>query len=257
MDSIRTNDRKDSILKLLKENGRVTVSQLADSFQRSEVTIRSDLAEMEQAGLLRRVHGGAVSIKRAYYEMTLNDRMDINREEKIRIAKACAGLVKDSDIIMIDSGTTNQLLARELAEHENLTVVTNALLIAQEFGSNRSVNVILLGGHLDIHYQFTYGIDAVTQLQGYRADKMFLATDGIGAEYGLTTYHYQELDVSRLMIERSNEVVVVADHSKIGREGFTNVTGISNIDIVVTDKSDDNRKKLDALVQLGIVVMEV
>jgi len=257
MKGITTNQRRDKTLEMLKERGRVTVSELAEKFDISEVTIRSDLTEMEREGLLRRVYGGAVSSKRASYEMLLNDRMDINKEEKIRVAKACAELINDGDTLMVDFGTTIRYLARELAERSNLTVVTNALLVAQEFVYSRTVNVIMLGGDFDFQYQFTYGIDAINQLQKYRADKTILGTDGVGVNHGLTTYHHQEVEVSRLMIERSNEVIVVADYSKIGKEGFSNTTGISSIDTLVTNKSDANKGELDALRAQGIVVVEI
>ena len=250
------NSRRDGIWELLKERGNVSVSELSGIFATSEVTIRNDLSEMERLGLLRRVHGGAVSTKKAYYEMSLNDRMDVNKDEKMRIAKACAGIVRDGDTLMIDSGTTTRYLARELSELGNLTVVTNALLIAQELVYNRSVNVILLGGNFDPQFQYAYGNDAITQLHKYRADKTIISTDGIGAVHGLTTYHHHELDVSRLMIERSNEVIVVADHSKIGKEGFSNITGISSIDILVTNKCNGSNAELDAIAEKGILVME-
>jgi len=257
MKGFDTNRRRDSILELLKENEKVFVSKLAEIFDVSDVTIRIDLNELEQSGLLRRVHGGAIGTKRAYYEMSLNDRMEINKVEKIKIAKACADLIMDGDTLLIDSGTTTQYLARELSERSNLTVVTNSLLVAQEFVYNRTVNVILLGGSLDLHYQFTYGNDAISQLTKYRADKTILATDGISVEHGLTTYHHQELDVSRVMIERSNEVIVVADHSKIGREGFSNISGISGIEVLITNKEKKHRNELDALRHNGIDVIEV
>jgi len=257
MGGISTSHRRDSILELLKENGKVSVSQLTDMFHISDVTIRSDLAGMEQAGLLRRVHGGAVSTKRAYYEMSLSDRMEVFREEKIRIAKACASLIQDGDTLMIGAGTTCQFLAGELAERENLTVVTNSLKIAQELVCNRSVSIILPGGNLDLQYQLTFGNDATSQLKKYRADKAIIGTDGIGVSHGLTTCHHKDHDVSRLMIERSNEVIILADQSKIGKEGFSNITGISSIDILITNECAANKAELDAIRGEGIEVTEV
>jgi len=252
------SNRRNKILELLQKHGAVNVSQLVDMFHVSEVTIRADLTRMDNSGLLRRVHGGAVSLgsKKAYNEMVHNDRMDINKEEKIRIAKACAIYIKEGDTLMLDSGTTNRYVARELSERVNLTVVTNSIFIAQELGFKQIVNVILLGGHLDTQYQFTYGADAVSQLEKYRASKMILSTDGIGVMYGLTTYHSKELDVSRLMIARSAKVIVAADYSKIGVEGFSNITDISNVDVIVTNKSE-NKKELDNIKALGIIVEEV
>lgn len=252
-----TSERRDSILELLKRDGRVNVSQLTEVFNTSDTTIRNDLNEMEQAGLLRRVHGGAVSLKKAYYEMSLNDRMNINKNEKILIAKACAALTNDGDTLMIDSGTTTRYLAKELAERSNLTVVTNALLVAQEFVYNNSVNVILLGGHLDLQYQFSFGNDTIAQLQKYRADKMIIATDGISLEHGLTTYHDREIDVSRQMIDRANQVIAISDHSKIGKEGFSYIAPISCVDVLVTNVNVESVSVLDDFRQKGIIIHEV
>jgi len=250
-----TGQRRNEILQMLAKQGKLSVAELSERFNISEVTIRSDLSELEQGGLLRRVHGGAVS-SRVSYEMSLIDRMDTNKDAKMAIAKACAGLISDGDSLMIDSGTTTQHLARELAERSNLTIVTNSILIAQEFILSRSIDVILLGGNMDAQHQFTFGNDAVAQLSKYRVNKTIIATDGICAKHGLTTYHHQELDVSRLMIERSNEVIVVADSSKIGKEGFSNIVSASSIDVLVTNKCPENSSQLTELRQLGIKVLE-
>ena len=252
-----TTQRRNEIMEMLKIDDRVKVSMLVDVFGISDVTIRNDLSEMEQQGLLRRVHGGAVSTKKSYYDMSLNDRMNINKEEKIRIAKACAALIKDGDTLMIDSGTTTRYLAKELAERSNLTVVTNALLIAQEFAYNNSVNVILLGGQLDLQYQFAFGNETISQTQKYRADKMVIATDGISVSHGLTTYHHQEADVSRHMIERANQILAVADHSKIGKEGFAYISPLSCVSVLITDENEASASELNAMQRHGIEIIEV
>jgi len=254
--SISSEQRKNAILEILKKEDEVKVLQLVEIFGISGVTIRSDLAELEREGLLRRIHGGAVNTKKSYYNMSLNDRMNVNREEKILIAKTCAALIHDGDTLMIDSGTTTCYLARELSGHNNLTIVTNAMQIAEEFVYYNSVNVILLGGNLDLKYQFTYGNNTIAQLQNYRADKMILATDGISPEHGLTTFHYQEAEVSRCMIDRSNSVIVVADHSKIGKEGFAYIAPLDSIDILVTDCLGDKESEIDAIRRSGIIVEE-
>ncbi len=254
---VKVDKRRNSILEMLNRDGKVKVTQLAGAFDISDVTIRNDLTEMEQEGVLRRVHGGAVSTKKAYFDMSLNDRMDINKEAKIRIAKAASCLVVDGDTLMIDSGTTTCYIAKELASRKNLTIVTNSLQIAREFGYHNTINVILLGGNLDFQYQFTFGNDTVAQLQKYRADKMIIATDGVSAKHGLTTYHYKEADVSCQMIDRANEVIAVADHSKIGKEGFSYICPLDIIDVLVTDKQDSNiEEELEAIRQKGITIKE-
>ena len=257
---INTKERRDKIKDIIEKEEEVRVPQLADFFGTSQATIRTDLKEMERAKLLQRTHGGAISIGSAYksyYDTTLKERMNINKEEKQKIAQAGANLVQDGDTIIIDSGTTSIYLARELSQKKNLTIVTNAVLVAQELFYNPSIKVILLGGNVEPGNQFTYGNDTVTQLQKYRANKYLMSIDGISVEHGLTTYHHQELELSRLMIERSNEVIIVADHSKIGKEGFSNITDISCVDVIITDKYDSSKPELEAIREKGIVVIEV
>jgi DeoR/GlpR family transcriptional regulator of sugar metabolism len=247
--------RKNSILEMLNSGDEVRVSELAEKLCITPATVRSDLAEMEEDNLLRRVHGGAVSTKKSYFNMSINDRMKINRDEKIHIAKACVSLIRDGDTLMIDSGTTPHYVAKELADRGNLTILTNAVQIAEEFIYNSSVNVILLGGHLDFQYRFTYGADTIRQIQTYRADKMILAIDGVSAKYGLSTYHSLEADVSRQMIERSNTVIAVADHSKIGKEGFSYIAPLDSIDILVTDADSAGSAELDEIRNRGIEIL--
>ena len=254
---IGAEQRRNAILEILKTDDIVRVSNLAEILSASGVTIRNDLSEMEQAGLLRRIHGGAVSTKKSYYNMSVSDRMSINKSEKKQIAKTCAGLINDGDTLMIDSGTTTRYLAMELAARKDLTIVTNAMHIAAEFVYNNSANVILLGGNLDLKYQFTFGNDTIAGLKKYRADKMIIATDGISLDHGITTYHYQETEVSRCMIERANTVIVVADHSKIGKEGFSFIAPLSGIDILVTNACPDNAVELESFRKNGIKVIEV
>jgi len=233
------------------------IPQFVEELGVSGATVRSDLAAMEQTGLLQRIRGGAVDTKKSYYEMSLNDRMNTNKDEKIRIAKACAELIKDGDTLMINSGTTTRYLAKELSERLNLTVVTNAVQIAQEFIYNNSINAILLGGNLDMQYQFTFGNDPIAQLQKYHANKVIIATDGISATNGLTIYAHKENDVYCQMIERAEEVIVVADHTKIGKEGFSFVAPISYINVIVTNRHADNADEIEAFRKKGVVVKEI
>ena len=227
--------RRDEILGILKDRGKVKVSELSSMFGISEVTIRNDLTELENEGLLKRMHGGAVSTQKAYFNMSLNDRMDMQKDQKKLIAKEVASFVNEGDTLMLISGTTTYYIAKELVDIKNITVVTNSLRIAQELSFCKYINVILLGGNLDAQYQFTYGNDAINQLQKYRADMMIASVDGISADKGITTYHYLESEVTRNMMLRSNRVVVAADCTKIGREGFAYIDSIENIDVLVTD----------------------
>lgn len=256
-EDIGIDERKKSILEMLKNNGKVKVTDLSRVFNISEVTIRNDLTDLEKSGMLQRVHGGAISTKKAYYNMSSNDRMNINREEKIRIAKKVASLISESDTLMMDSGSTTFYVARELANIKNLTIVTNSLQVAQEISYHQNnTNVILLGGNLDAAHQFTYGDDAINQLKKYKADKMIGAVDGICDESGLSTYHYLEAEVSKQMIRRANRTIVAADYSKIAKEGFAHIDSIDSIDTLVTNKKA-NDEDIKSLINKNIEVIQV
>ena len=248
--------RRKSILKLLEEQGKVRVSELSRMFQISEVTIRNDLTALENEGLLDRVHGGAVSTNKAYYTMGFNERIDQYVSEKQRIAKAALEMIQPNDTIMINSGTTTYFIARELKQLKSLTVVTNSLAVTQELSTLPGFNVVLLGGNYNPQYQFTYGEDAVQQLKRYKTDKLFLSADGVDSTCGLTTHHYQEADVSRAMLERVNQTIIVADYSKIGRENFANIAPIDCVDKLITNSTAD-REELDILREKGVEIVTV
>ena len=232
-----TDSRRKKILELLEKNGSVRVTELSNIFSISEVTIRTDLADMENKGLLTRVHGGAVSSYKPYYNMSLNQRMSTNQEQKEIIAKKIAGMIDDNDTIMLNSGTTTLLVFRAIPRNLNLSIVTNSISIALEGTTNPNFNIILLGGLINSKYQFTFGDDAIRQLKSYHADKLILSVDGIDSEHGLSTYYDKEAEIDRIMLEQSNVNIVAADHSKFNRCAFTKISELSVADYIVTDSS--------------------
>lgn len=234
------DERRQIILEMLNSKGKIKVFDLSRHFEISEVTIRSDLDELEKQGLLERVHGGAVSTYRNYFGMDFLDRMSANKEEKQRIASITASMISNGDTIILGSGTTPIYVARELKDHRDLTVLTNSVVAGQELSLLKGVSsVILLGGNINPRYQFTYGDDAITQLLRYKADKLIISSDGISKEFGLTTYHHFEAEMNRQMIKRVNKTIVVADFTKIGRASFAHIESIEKIDILITNASAD------------------
>lgn len=229
------DNRRKNILELLNKNGSVRVTELSRLFDISEVTIRTDLADMENKGLLTRVHGGAVSSYKPYYNMNLNQRMSTNLEQKEIIAKKIAGMIEDNDTVMLNSGTTTLLVFRAIPSHLTLNIVTNSISIALEGTTNPNFNIILLGGLINSKYQFTFGDDAIRQLKSYHADKLILSVDGIDPEHGFSTYYDKEAEIDRIMLEKSNVSIVAADHSKFNRCAFTKISGLSVADYIVTD----------------------
>ncbi|MBE6886757.1 MAG: DeoR/GlpR transcriptional regulator [Oscillospiraceae bacterium] len=250
------DQRRQAILDLLDKRGKVRVTDLSRMFELSEVTIRNDLSELEATGRLERVHGGAVSTNKSYFNMSFHERITRYETEKQNIAKAAAAMINPNDTLMINSGTTTFFIAQELKTLKSLTVVTNSVVIAHELTPIPGFNVILLGGNFNPQYQFTYGEDALSQLRRYKTDKLILSADGVDSQLGLTTHHYQEADVSRAMLDRVNQSIVVADFTKIGRENFAHIAGIDRVDRLITNTSADP-EELERIADHGVEISVV
>lgn len=229
------DDRRKKILELINKNGSVRVTELSCLFNISEVTIRTDLADMENKGLLTRVHGGAISSYKPYYSMNINQRMSTNQAQKEIIAKKIADMIEDNDTIMLNSGSTTLLVFRSIPENLNLNIVTNSISIALEGATKPNFNIILLGGLINAKYQFTFGDDAIRQLKSYHADKLILSVDGIDSENGFSSYFDKEVEIDRIMLEQSNINIVAADHSKFNRRAFTKIFDLFVCDYLITE----------------------
>ena len=234
-DNFSVDSRRQSILHQLNKRGKVKVAELHRQFDVSEVTIRNDLKELESAGLLERVHGGAVTTNKAYFNMNFSERISQYQDEKRAVAKAAAEHIIPGDTLMINSGTTTYFISQELKRLSSLTVVTNSVMIAQELSPFNQFNVLLLGGNYNSRYQFTYGNIAEEQIRNYKTDKVILSADGVSFARGLTTHHHQEAPISRLMLERAEEVYLVADYTKIGAENFAHIAPLKQSDLIITN----------------------
>lgn len=248
---MKTEKRKNKILEMLNKNGAVRVTTLSKALKVSEVTVRNYLTDMENKGLLTRVHGGAIFSYRPYYSMNLNQRLETNRESKEHIAKKAAALVKPNDTVMFNAGTTTLLAFRSLPSDYNLNIVTNSISIALEGSSNPNFNIVLVGGTINAKYQFTYGEDATEMLKKYHADKLILSVDGIDCKSGFSTYYAEETQVDKTMIDQSDTCIIVADNSKFGRNAFSKIYPIDVADYIVTDMPL-NTETVEALTQSGI-----
>lgn len=244
---LKIDIRRGKILDRLKRDGAVSVSHLASELGATPVTIRSDLDALEKDGYLVRVQGGAVRKLGPVSDAILSTVSTMERvEEKQAIARAAAERIRDGDTLFINSGTTMQIMAAALRGHKNLNIVTNALSVAVEMGNVPTFRVILLGGEINAQYGFTHGNDALEQLSHYQADWAVLTLDGISAAGGMTTYHAEESAINRMMIARSQNTMVAADHTKIGHAGFFRFSGTTTGTLLVTDQKADP----DAVAQL-------
>lgn len=253
-EGLKIDIRRNKILEILARDGKVRVSALRQLLDVSEVTIRNDLSELEKAGRLERISGGAIQTMKNFYNMDFQRRKNRKAQYKQAISIAASDLVQDGETLMINSGTTTFFTAIELKKHKNLNILTNSLSVAVELGEHPTFRVILLGGEINSHYSFTYGNDALTQLKKYKADKCILSVDGICFDSGLTTYHAQEADVNISMMERSRKTIIVADYSKLENESFFNVCDLSEVDYWVTNNCA-NPELLERIRSRGIEII--
>lgn len=230
-----TVERRDDIIQVLYDQGRVRVDELSDQFSVTTVTIRNDLDFLEKKGILHRTHGGAILRKHVYEDPTLEEKQELHSEEKQRIGQKAVEMIKNGDSILLDSGTTTREISRRITGIENLTVMTNAINIAFELVNKNQINLMLTGGTVRSESYSLVGPDAETVIRNYYFDKLFLGVDGLDLEQGLTTPNPMEAQLNRLMVERAQEVIAVTDSSKLGRHSFSFICGLESISTIITD----------------------
>ena len=226
--------RKQKILELLNRDQSVRVAGLCVLFQASPASIRRDLQELQEAGLLVRTHGGAVNKRTAAFEPSLAEKQDCRQPEKAAIARLAVDLIQEGDTVMLDAGSTTLEIARLLRQTLGIRVLTNALNIALELVS-ADVDVTLTGGTLRRKTQSLVGPIAENVLAGLHVDKLFLATNGLDLKKGLTTPNVSEAQTKRAMIASAREVIVVADHSKFGCVAFSQICPLDKVHHLITD----------------------
>jgi DeoR family transcriptional regulator, fructose operon transcriptional repressor len=228
-------ERQQGILGHLAKNGNVSVSDLCQLFNVSEMTIRRDLADLEKQGLLQRTYGGAVPTELAFFEMSLKAKLSVFTEEKERIGKYCAELIQDGDVVFLDSGTTTLQVARHI-KTKTLTLVTNDLNIASEILDCPNIDIHVTGGTLRRGTNNLIGIKASNFFDDIRGTKLFLAVEGVDVKAGLTVPDINEVPLKRKMINSAGEVIVVADHSKLGRNSMGIIAPLSAASCLITDR---------------------
>ena len=250
---LKIDIRRKRILEQLRLAGKVSVMELSQMLDVTPVTVRTDLATLEQEGQLVRIQGGAIPVPGSDSFANTQTLSDARGREKQAIGQCAAQLVRDGDTLFINSGTTAEYLAEALRSRRNLNVVTNSLAVAKKLGAVATLRVVLIGGEINAQYGFTYGGDAQEQLNRYQADWAILSVDGISAAGGITTYHAEEAVIDRMMLRAAKHTVIVADHSKIGRTGFTRVCDCTPNTCLVTDGGDGNA--LADLADMGVKIV--
>ena len=235
-------ERLEKILSMLEKENRLVTKDLPAKFNTTAVTIRKDLAILEERGLLKRTHGGALKTKKLFPGLALNEKEKINLEEKQRIVKKAAKLISEGDTIILDSGSTTSLLAKEIKQKKNITVITNATNISNEL-LDSDLDVILIGGMLLKDTSTLVGPIADETLKSISCDKLFLGVDGIDFQVGLTTPNIFEAHTSRVMMEIAGETTLLVDSTKFGRRSLGVISKIKDIDRIVTTKKLTEKEK--------------
>jgi len=248
------HERQQRITSLVDQHGSVRASSLIDLFGVTGETIRRDLAHLEEAGVLRRLHGGAVS-GHTRSESNFDRRLREHQVDKVAIARAAADLVTDGSTIIIDSGTTTVHFVRALKGKRDLVVITNAVTNAIELMKNPDITVVLTGGVVRPATFGAVGDMAVANLGMLRVDQTFLAISGVSIEGGLTYPNFEEVGVKRAMIAASAEVILLADPSKFGRDSLVRVAPLNVLSKIVTTPGMDSRLEAH-LRDLGVEVIE-
>ena len=250
---MHAEDRRQLIAEELRRKGRVSVSRLAAAYDVTPETVRRDLVELEQRGVLRRIHGGALAHERVRVEPAVSERAGHMAVEKERIAEAAlAFLPEDEGTVLVDAGTTTGALVERFPTDRRLTVVTNAIPLAMRLAPLPLLTVIVVGGR--VRHRTLANVDefAVGMVRELRVDVAFMATNGL-SERGCSTPDPAEAAVKRAMVAAADRVVLLADHTKLGQELFVRFAALDDIDVLVTDAGAEP----DELLPLRVDGLEV
>lgn len=228
-------ERQQEILRLARDSGRVDVLSLAEEFQVTAETVRRDLKALDRAGMVRRVHGGAIPAGRLDFEPDLAERDTVAADEKDRIARAALAELPDDGSVILDAGTTAARLAAEFPLESDVTVVTHGLPVAARLADHPGLTLHLVGGR--IRHRTRAAVDdwALRAYREINADVLFLATNGFSLEGGLTTPDLAEAAVKRAVIRAARRVVLIADSAKFGQQHFARFGDLSDVDVLITD----------------------
>lgn len=229
-------ERRKIIMEKLNEQQRVIIKDLSREIKVSEATLRTDLTKMEEEGLLKRTHGGAILPDDIDNETSFSTREQKNRDEKSAIAKKATELISNGQCIMLDASSTALELARCLKDMQiRLTVVTSGINTALELHDHPDITVILLGGIVkkgSYSLEGSLGINILSQIN---IDLMFTSANGFSFESGLTDFSVYEVELKKAMVNAAKRVVALLDHTKINKNSIASFASTNQIDIIITD----------------------
>ncbi|MBS4203376.1 DeoR/GlpR family DNA-binding transcription regulator [Lederbergia citrea] len=232
-------ERHQKIIELVNERSSIRVTELSNIFSVTEETIRRDLEKLEKEQKLQRSHGGAVSVREQDSEIHFSERVITNVLEKKAIAVEAAKQVKSGDRIILDASTTAWYMAKELPNLP-LTVITNSIKVVMELSKKEKIEIISMGGRLSPRSLSYVGPLAEQSINMYHVNKVFLSCKGLDFNDGLSDSNELQAMLKKRMIERSDQVYLMVDSSKIGKRAFSQISPLSEVDFVITDKKLDH-----------------
>lgn len=231
--SEKRDQRQKDLLKHLGVTGMGSIDELCTLFNVSEMTIRRDLSELQEKGLLIRTHGGAKLTESTFFEISFSAKSNQFVQEKMAIAERAAAMINPNERIVVDSGTTAGHLTRHIKDVP-LTVITNALNVATDLVDCASIDLHLCGGAIRRGIVAAIGPLTVNCFEAYRCDRLFMGIDGLDASGALTVPDMQEAMVKQAMMKMADQVIVLADHSKLGRNSLGVIGNLSSVDTLIT-----------------------
>jgi DeoR family glycerol-3-phosphate regulon repressor len=226
--------RHGEILRLLQQEGTISISSLASRLGVSLETVRRDVKPLSDHGSIVKMHG-AVGLPALAGEAPFERRMRENAEAKRAIARHVAATIRDGDSVMLDTGTTTSFLARELLGHRQLTVVTNSSDIARTLATVNGNKVYMAGGELRSDNGAAFGVSAIEFVSRFSVTHAVISVGAVDALDGIMDYDLEEAEFARMVLSRGERAVAVTDHSKFGKRGLVQVCGFSGVDELVTD----------------------
>ncbi|MDD5621892.1 MAG: DeoR/GlpR family DNA-binding transcription regulator [Actinomycetota bacterium] len=232
---MKKKDRLDKLKTTIIEKGFITIQNLKKETDIPTSTLRRDLLDLEKIGLIERWHGGATSLD--YARPSFESRLNINREKKEEIARKAAELIKDNQIIIIDSGSTSSMLARNIREVKKLTVITPSIYIARQLSNVKNVVVILTGGKLHLDTNSLIGPLAEKTIEEIHANIAFMACDSISSEMNVMITSFELANLKMKLLMKAEYKVLIADSTKFSKINISSIGSISIFDKVIVDSN--------------------
>jgi len=229
-------ERKNALIKLLNEEGRIIVSEVKEKFNVTDETIRRDIDKLVKEGLAEKSYGGATSKVTPSSDLPYNIRKRVNVEEKQHIADIIASKIKDGDRIMLDASSTAIYVVRKIKQKKNITIITNSVEILLELSDKTGWTVLSTGGALKEGGFSLFGQSAIKMIENHHVDYAICSAKGIDKKMGITDSNEKDSEMKRALFLQATKKILVIDNSKFDKISFVKIADLKDVDTIVTDK---------------------